>query len=309
MDQSEVLLDKHIKKLLACKPILACILQETVAECKNMSLEEVEASIEGTPLVEKIPVFPMNEMIVGSAQEDYQEGEGMVRYDIRTMLLLPNEEKHEMIKILIGVEAQKEDKPGYDIPIRALFYCSRMISSQLGTEFSNREDDPVKYGNIKKVYSIFICSDTAEIRANSVDRYSINRDTIIGQNRDDPRYDIMSAVIVNVGNKHDAKDTDSRMLKMLNDLLDEDMSAEEKVAALSACGIKVTREIETEVDSMCTYTASVLQRGRAEGRAEGRVEMIEQMLVSGKTPEEISSFTGIPFSEVKAVEESMSVNV
>jgi hypothetical protein len=138
MDQSEVLLDKHIKKLLACKPILACILQETVAECKNMSLEEVEACIEGTPIVEKVPVSPMNEMIEGSTQEDYQEGEGMVRYDIRTVLLLPIAEKQETIKILVGVEAQKEDKPGYDIPIRALFYCSRMISSQLGTEFSNQ---------------------------------------------------------------------------------------------------------------------------------------------------------------------------
>jgi hypothetical protein len=49
--------------------------------------------------------------------------------------------------------------------------------------------------------------------------------------------------------------------------------------------------------------------GRLQGRAEGRIEMIEQMLVSGKKPEEISTFTGIPLSEIKAVEESMCVNV
>jgi predicted glycosyltransferase len=77
----------------------------------------------------------------------------------------------------------------------------------------------------KKISPVMIfqsvhCS-TADIRANSVDRYTINRDTIIGQNRDNPRYDIMSAVIVNVGNKHDAKDTDSRMLKMLNEEIKE----------------------------------------------------------------------------------------
>jgi hypothetical protein len=91
---------------------------------------------------------------------------------------------------------------------------------------------------------------------------------------------------------------------VLNDLLNEEMSAKEKMRTLAACGIKVTREIETEVDRMTTYTASILRKGRAEGRA----EMIEQMLVSGKTPEEISSFTGIPLEEIKAVEKSMCVN-
>jgi hypothetical protein len=103
------------------------------------------------------------------------------------------------------------------------------------------------------------------------------------------------------------------------------MSAKEKIVALAACGIKVTREIETEVDSMTTYTASILRKGRTEGReqgrteglmqgreqgrAESRAEIIEQMLVSGKTPEEISAFTGIPLGEIKAVEKSRRVDV
>jgi hypothetical protein len=37
--------------------------------------------------------------------------------------------------------------------------------------------------------------------------------------------------------------------------------------------------------------------------------MIQQMLVSGKTPEEISSFTGISLGEIKEVEKSMRVNL
>jgi hypothetical protein len=49
--------------------------------------------------------------------------------------------------------------------------------------------------------------------------------------------------------------------------------------------------------------------GRTEGRIQGRTEMIEQMLVSGKTPEEISAFTGIPLGEIKAVEKSRRVDV
>ena len=66
------------------------------------------------------------------------------------------------------MEEQNEDKTGYDISMRTLFYCCRMISSQQGVEFSTDAEDPVKYGNIKKVYSIWICAETAEKRANSI---------------------------------------------------------------------------------------------------------------------------------------------
>lgn len=293
MDQTEVLLDKQIKKLLACKPILACILQETVQECSLMSLEEIEQCIEGVPVIEKIPVFPQNEIIEGRAEEDFLEGEGLVRYDIRTTLLLPGKNGSEQIKILIDVEAQKEDKPGYDVTLRALFYCCRMVSSQLGKEFSNQPDDPVKYGNIKKVYSIWICSNTAQTRANSVDRYAIDKTHLIGENKDELRYDIVNAIIVNIGNKHDAGDSDSRMIGVLNNLFNENMDAEEKLRVLNAYGIKVTREVEMEVYHMCTYTAELKKQffseGRAEGRAEGQSLLAEAVkrLKAGETPEQI----------------------
>ena len=60
-----------------------------------------------------------------------------------------------------------------------------------------------------------------------------------------------------------------------------------------------------------TRTDEILDRGRSEGRAEGRTEgrnaMIEVMLRSGKTPEQISEFCGIPLERVKEVEKSMLV--
>ena len=46
----------------------------------------------------------------------------------------------ELAKILIDVEAQKDEYTGYDLPIRGIFYCSRMISSQLGQEFNEYAD-------------------------------------------------------------------------------------------------------------------------------------------------------------------------
>ncbi len=98
-----------------------------------------------------------------------------------------------------------------------------MLSSQLGSEFSNQADDPVKYGNIRKVYSIRICPNTAEIRANSVGRYSLDRKTIIGDNIDMPRYDIMNAIVVNIGNRHDAGDEQRSYVRSLNSIIDKEM--------------------------------------------------------------------------------------
>lgn len=42
----------------------------------------------------------------------------------------------------------------YDIVTRGVFYCARMLSSQMGNEISAKE-----YDKLKKVYSIWICLD------------------------------------------------------------------------------------------------------------------------------------------------------
>ena len=275
INQADIKADAQIKKVLACKPVLAVILKETVAECQDMELLTIENCIGEDPKVLQVPVAPMNDKIVGQSQEDFLEGEGFVRYDIRTSLHLPGDDNATLIKIIVDVEAQLDDKPGYDIPLRALFYCSRLVSSQLGTEFSNKKDDPKQYGNIKKVYSIWICSNTAEKRANSVDKYSIDRKTIMGANNDDPRYDIMTAVIINIGKNHNAAGTNSNMLQALNVLLDTTMSASDKIAELPKYGVRMTREVKEEVNTMSTYSAEILERGIDQGIEIGRDQGIE----------------------------------
>ena len=49
-------------------------------------------------------------------------------------------------------------------------------------------------------------------------------------------------------------------------------------------------------------------KGREEGHAAGREELIASMLCSGKTTDEIVSFTGVPKNEVERVYESMPEN-
>ncbi len=270
----DFMLDQYIKQILACKPILACILHETVQECRNMTLEEIACCIEGDVIISPVKntaaseyIF-QSEKISGFPLEAYETDAGLIEYDVRTTILLPGHTA-EYVKILIDIESQKEDKPGYDIPLRALFYCCRMISSQLDHEFTNSSNDPVKYGNLKKVYSIWICSNTAQLRANSIDQYTINRKTIFGRNPDHPRYDLLSAIIINVGHKHQSDKNSSQMFRMLNTLFDTNIHATQKIAELKNNGIAVTKKIEKEVCEMFAYTADVLQTGYNNGYNNG----------------------------------------
>ncbi len=207
----------------------------------------------------------------------------MDRYDIRTYLRLPGKGSSGYIKLIINLEAQNEDKPGYDIPLRALFYCCRMISAQQGIEFTTDSDDPVKYGNVKKVYSIWLCTEAAQTRANSIEIYDIDRNFLCGSNTDNPRYDILNAIIIYISRKHDSEKTDNELIRMLTDLFDERISGTAKVQKLkSEYGLKITKEVESEVTDLCTYSTAMENKGIEKGMEKGIERGLEALVQSLK---------------------------
>lgn len=283
-DPNKIKLDGNVKNILAYKPLLARIFKEIMTECRNMSYDEIELCIEGEVTIGKTYVDPgisnVGTLINGQRNEDYDNDEGLIRYDIRTYLKIPQQNNAEFIKVLIDLEAQNEDKPGYDIPLRGLFYCCRMISSQLGVEFTTDRNDPVKYGNIKKVYSIWICTETAQKRANSIERYEIKKDFILGSNDDNPRYDIINATIINISENHDVSNTNNNTLKLLTTLFDETLDADTKITKLeNDYGLPLTKEIEDEVTSMCTYATSMENKGIENGLEKGLKALVKSLKV------------------------------
>lgn len=167
--------DKRSKEVLAWKPVLARIFKRVMrTEFENCTLEQVERFIEGEPEISIKPVNPA-EKIEGMCNENNILGEGVIYYDIVTHVILPN---NEHTKVIINLEAQKKDDPGYDLVTRAIFYCARLISQQLGAEFTNKTNDTVKYDGIKKVYSIWICMDAQQNQADSIYEYSIKQEEI-----------------------------------------------------------------------------------------------------------------------------------
>ena len=299
-DPIKMKLDRTVKSVLAFKPLLARIFKEVVTECSNMSFEKIESCIEGDALISEVPVDSL-EVISGLSTETSEHGEDFITYDVLTYLKIPQSGNPEYIKLIVNIESQNEDKPGYDIPLRALFYCARMISSQQGKEFTTHADDPVKYGNIKKVYSIWICTEAAQKRANSIEKYDIRREFMVGSNDDNPRYDIMNAILINISEKHDTGGTNNKTIKLLTDLFDERIPGAEKVTKLQTeYGLPMTKDYE-EVLGMCTYADAIERKGilkgiekgiekgreegreegRAEGRAEGRIDTLGSLVKDG----------------------------
>jgi flagellar biosynthesis/type III secretory pathway protein FliH len=134
---------------------------------------------------------------------------------------------------------------------------------------------------------------------------------LCGTSKDNPRYDLISVILVNLSKDHDCGDTDNELLRFLTDLFDDEMDVREKLNILqNKYHLPLTAEIEKEVSEMCSYTASVLERGldqgRAEGRteglAEGRAESIGRLLRKGKTPEEVHELLDYPMKEILRVE-------
>ena len=153
--------DASCKRLLADKSILAWILKDCVEEYRNSNIQDIaEKYIESEPQIAEVAVNPdeTNPSIRGLSNEDATLTEGTVTYDIRFMASAPV--SGELIQLIINVEAQNDFYPGYPLIKRGIYYCSRMISAQYGTEFTQS-----RYADIKKVYSIWVCARPPKNRA------------------------------------------------------------------------------------------------------------------------------------------------
>ncbi len=294
--------DAACKRILSEKIILAWIMKSCLEEFKNYDVNEIaEKYIEGQPQVSVIPMLPDDSgtIIHGMDTEDKSVHEGIITYDIRFRAIVPD--SGERIALIINIEAQNDFYPGYPLIKRAVYYCSRMISSQKGTEFTG--DD---YGKIKKVYSIWICMNPPKSRQNTITRYRMTEEHIVGEVTEPVRnYDLISVIMLCLGGS-DGKNYNG-ILRMLDVLLGHETSEAEKRQILQDdYNIQMTHTMEKEVSTMCNLSKGVMEKsflkghteGRAEGRAEGILSSIQSLMETlGLTIEQAMAALKIPEDE------------
>ena len=265
----KVLYDAVCRRLLSEKVILAWILKHCLEEFRNYTIEEIAWKyIDNQLQISAVPVHPpifqqeSSPLIWGIAGEDVTPAEGRVAYDIRFKASVPISGRPA--QFIINVEAQNDFYPGYPLIKRGIYYCGRMISSQYGREFVRSH-----YENIKKVYSIWICTNPPKKRRNSITRYCIAEENLVGTAQENPRnYNLMTAVIICLGQPFSRQIPD--VLKLLNVLLAENIPPEEKYHILSSeFSIEITSQLKKEVSLMCNLSEGIERKGIRKGMKRG----------------------------------------
>ncbi len=264
--------DAACKRVLSEKAILARIMKACLVEYRDCPVRDIEEKyIEGQPQVSSVPVLPDEEgsVISGLDTEDKSVHEGTVTYDIRFRAIAPD--SGELIGLIVNVEAQNNFYPGYPLTKRGVYYCSRMISSQYGREFTGPH-----YEKLNKVYSIWICMNPPKNRENTITRYRLTEEHLVGEAVEPVQnYDLLSIVMLCLGGP-DGENYDG-VLRMLDVLLSNETSEAEKRRILQDdYDIQMTRTMESEVSVMCNLSKGVMEKGIAKGMEKGRAEGMEK---------------------------------
>ena len=243
IDDNNASYDTLAKRILSRKVILARILKYTVPEFADCSLEDIAGKyIEGDPTAD-INTIPLDDTlyIKGSQNESNSPNEKVVTFDIIFEAIAPDTGKP--IQLIINVEPQKAANPGYPIIKRALYYTSRLISSQKEKYFVG--DD---YAKIRKVYSIWVIMDATQERSNLIQRFKLSEELLHGTFHENIKnYDLMTIILLNLGEGEMSHD----LLKMLHLIFLDLLKTEQKEAILlNDYGIKLTRDMREEIDRM-----------------------------------------------------------
>ncbi len=261
--------DASCKRLLSEKIILAWIMKSCLDEFRDFDVETIaEKCIEGNPIISKMPVSPgeTGSVIQGMAQELTSPTEGSITFDIYFNAIVPS--TRVPVQLIINIETQANFYPRYPLLKRGVFYCGRMLSAQQGTVFTKSH-----YEKLRKVYSIWLCTNPPKRRANTINRYRLSEEQIIGNKREKPKnYDLLSIVLVCLGNA--GQGNCNGILKLLGVLLSKETTpATKKHILQNEYHIPMTQNIEREVNYMGSisqgWVASTLKEGIKQGIKQG----------------------------------------
>lgn len=289
--------DEHVRQILKDKGILAYILKYAVKEFKDYSIDDAKAAIDGEPEVAIRSVRP--EAVSTLENESKIPGEGKMYFDI-LFYAVTNDGYRQ--KMYINIEAQKSFYPGYDLVTRGIVYPARLISQQMDVEYTADN-----YDGVKKVYSVWICMNAPEKKhsykkvADSIVEYSIKPTILYPHNATDDeiatgRYDLMSTVFINL-NSQNTINSKNVLISMLSTLLSDKIKADEKKQKLEKeYGIKMSKELESEVSSMCNLSEAIEERGIERGRMYTIYDIIQSGMI---TPEAGAQKLGISVEQLK----------
>ena len=298
--------DTRVKRLLAQKSILAHILVKTVDEFKGMKPEDVVKYIEGEPSISVVPVEPglanmektdaTGQRIVGLNTENAEINEGLVRFDIIFYVRMPSivGRKNGLSQIIVNIEAQKDEPTEYKILNRAIFYVSRLISSQKERDFVN-----TNYDDIKQVFSIWICMNMDD---NSLSHIHLTKDEMLKPCNWKGNLDLLNIVLIGITNEIPEHDEKYEMHRLIGALLSSELKEQEKLDIIEhEYNIPISQEFREDVRIMCNLSTGIEERATEKATEKTSEKFILNMYKKGYTLDQIADVAETGVDEVEAI--------
>lgn len=279
---------------------------KTVDEFKGMKPEDVVKYIEGEPSISVVPVEPglanmektdaTGQRIVGLNTENAEINEGLVRFDIIFYVRMPSvdDTKNGLSQIIVNIEAQKDEPTEYKILNRAIFYVSRLISSQKERDFVN-----TNYDDIKQVFSIWICMNMDD---NSLSHIHLTKDEMLKPCNWKGNLDLLNIVLIGITNEIPEHDEKYEMHRLIGTLLSGELKEQEKLDIIEhEYNIPISQEFREDVRIMCNLSTGIEERATERATEKTSEKFILNMYKKGYTLDQIADVAETGVDEVEAI--------
>ena len=238
--------DKSVKRILRLSQVAARIFKGTIPQFKDMDVEtiirdhiigEIEVS---TP----VAAYQLPKTVNVMDTESSEPNEATIYYDMKCRLRLADGDTADCF-IIVDLEGQNNFTPGYSLSRRAIYYASRLMSSQLAVVGKD-----TKYDSLSKVLTIWICFEPSKEAVNSITRINLKQESLVGTlTFDDDEVDMMEALFITLG--PDGSSDDNQLISFLSTLFSTELDAGEKLKQLNEkFNFPITDETTEEVSEM-----------------------------------------------------------
>ena len=290
--------DPLIKKIFSNREVLAWLVVHFINEYKMISIQEVMTEYLPNAKMEirKIPVHPGEmppESVKTDNVEDRQLAERTTVFDVVLLLPAPNRPDRS-IGVVIDIEVQKNDSPGYSIESRMVYYLCRTISRQRGVTFTGSD-----YGDICKCYSLWFCPELEEGKSPSIDHFFLAGERVFGEGNMDAKkedYELLEGYIVRFNGDPTKPVNDT--IHYLQLLLTTIASPLERLDELhEKYGLSKTREAE----DMCNYSQYLVEKGIEKGIEKEKLELLEELEASHFSDKRIMKLLRIDANQLEVL--------
>jgi hypothetical protein len=153
----KIMLDQHCKAIVGNQEMLARMIHEFVKEARHLSVKEIMKSIKD----EQCFRWLNNENMIPNY--------GTVKFDMLCCVDLPQLNGTNK-RIYLNVEIQNNIHPGYSLVTRGIAYVLRILTTQWGREYDDKN-----YDGMKKVYSLWIMPQATKRKDGDVDVYKVKK--------------------------------------------------------------------------------------------------------------------------------------